>query len=110
MTKKFDTLYRDGGIDRLRRIFPDDAEASVERPLWDSIAQEPARLSGASFRLYSLRRAKNLHPLYREPTAGGKDWENVVALCRGHHMAMPRYGSLGRSSRTLVARIRSSAT
>jgi len=72
--KKLDTLYRDGGIDRIRRIFPDDSAVSVERPLWDSVAQEPARLSGAPFKIYSLRRAKNHHPLYREPSAGANDW------------------------------------
>ncbi len=62
-------------MDRIRRIFPDDADVSIERPLWDSIAQEPARLSGTKVRLYSVRRAKNHHPLYREPGAGSKDWE-----------------------------------
>lgn len=71
---KLDTLYRDGGIDRIRRIFPDEAEVTVERPLWDSVAQEPARLSGTSIKLYSIRRAKNMHPLYREPSAEAKDW------------------------------------
>lgn len=69
-----DTLFRNGGIDRIRRIFPGDADATVERPLHDSIAQEPARLAGTSLRVYSLRRAKNHHPLYREPSAGNGDW------------------------------------
>jgi len=69
-----DTLYRNGGIDRIRRIFPDDDSANVERPLWDSVAQEPARLSGVAIKIYSLRRAKNHHPLYREPSAGAQDW------------------------------------
>lgn len=73
--RKTSTLFREGGIDRIRRIFPDDDAAVVERPLWDSIAQEPARLSGTQVRLYSVRRAKNHHPLYREPGAGSKDWE-----------------------------------
>lgn len=72
---KVETLYRDGGIDRIRRIFPDDPQATIERPLFDSIAQEPARLSGTKARFYSLRRAKNHHPLYREPGAGSRDWE-----------------------------------
>lgn len=71
---KTDTLYRDGGLDRIRRIFPGDDQASVERPLFDSIATEPARLSGTPIKVYSLRRAKNHHPLYREPSAGAKDW------------------------------------
>lgn len=76
MTKpKLDTLYRGGGVDRIRRIFPDDPTAAVERPLWDSYAQEAARLGGTPVMLYSLRRAKNHHPLYREPSAEGKDWE-----------------------------------
>lgn len=75
MSKKLDTLYRGGGVDRIRRIFPDDPRASVERPLWDSFAQEPARLGGTPVLFYSLRRAKNHHPLYREPSAAGKDWE-----------------------------------
>ncbi len=73
--RKTSTLLHDGGIDRIQRIFPGDGEVSVERPLWDSIAQEPARLSGTQVKLYSVRRAKNHHPLYREPGAGSKDWE-----------------------------------
>lgn len=71
---KLSTLLGDGGINRIRRIFPDDAQASVERPLWDSVAQEPARLAGTKIRVYSLRRAKNHHPLYREPSAGAGEW------------------------------------
>jgi hypothetical protein len=69
------TLLGGGGLDRIRRIFPGDGDASVELALHDSVATEPARLSGTSIRLYSVRRAKNLHPLYREPSAGAKDWE-----------------------------------
>lgn len=69
------TLLQNGGLDRIRRIFPGDADVSVEQPLWDSVATEPARLSGTSIRHYSVRRAKNLHALYREPSAGAKDWE-----------------------------------
>lgn len=65
------TLYKGGGVNRLRRIFPDDDHSTVELPLFDSIAQEPARLGGVRVLLYTLRRAKNLHPLYREPTKGG---------------------------------------
>lgn len=65
------TLYKGGGVSRIRRIFPDDDRATVERPLFDSVAQEPAILSGLAVRLYSLRRAKNMHPLYREPVEGG---------------------------------------
>jgi hypothetical protein len=68
-----DTTLSGGGVANVAKIFP-DAEVS-ERPLWDSIAAEPARLSGADVKLWSLRRAKNRHPLYGEPSVGGKDWE-----------------------------------
>lgn len=68
-----DTLLGTGGIDRIRRIFPDDGQVTVERDLWDSVAMEPARLSGTKVRVYSIRRAKHHHPLYREPSKGG-DW------------------------------------
>lgn len=73
-TKKPSTLLGEGGIARIRRLFPGDGGATVERRLWDSVAQEPAKLSGMRFRLYSIRRAKNRHPLYGEPSVGG-DWE-----------------------------------
>lgn len=69
-----DTLYTEGGVDNIRRIFPDDPVASVERPLFDSIAQEPARLSGTPIRFYSLRRAKARHSLYGEPSQDGEEW------------------------------------
>lgn len=59
------TLIGEGGTDNLQRLFP-DADNS-ERVLWDSIAQEPAVLSGVTIRLWSLRRAMNRHPLYGEP-------------------------------------------
>ena len=67
------TLMGNAGIDRIRRIFPDDHAVSVERPLWDSVAQEPARLSGVDVELYSLRRGMNRHPLYGEASVDGKD-------------------------------------
>lgn len=70
-----DTLYKEGGVDHVRRIFPDDPVASVERPLFDSIAQEPARLSGTPIRFYSVRRAKARHPLYGEPSKGNEEWD-----------------------------------
>lgn len=81
-----DTLLNNGGVDNVRRIFP-DAEIS-ERPLWDSIAQEPAKLSGVTAQLWSLRRAKNRHPLYGEPAnpeSNGEwsfngPWEMSVAI------------------------------
>lgn len=56
-----------------RPVFPDDAVS--ELPLWDSVASEPTALSGTPVRLWSVRRAKNLHPLYREPSANGNEWE-----------------------------------
>lgn len=56
-----------------RPVYPDDAVS--ELPLWDSVAQEPTALSGTPVRLWSVRRAKNLHPLYREPSANGNEWE-----------------------------------
>lgn len=69
-----DTLYTEGGVDHIRRIFPDDPVASVERPLFDSIAQEPARLAGTPVRFYSIRRAKARHALYGEPSQDGEEW------------------------------------
>lgn len=64
------------GVDGVSLIFPGTSPNGglVEQPLWDSIAAEPARLSGVSVRIYSVRRAKNRHPLYAEPSVGG-DWE-----------------------------------
>jgi len=56
------------------RIFPDEAGCTDERELWDSIASESSNLSGTKFEFFSLRRAKNRHPLYREPSAGGGEW------------------------------------
>jgi hypothetical protein len=67
-----DTTLSGGGVENVKRLFP-DADVS-ERPLWDSIAAEPARLSGIALKLWSLRRAANRHPLYGEPSAGGKEW------------------------------------
>lgn len=68
-----DTSFGGEGASGVGQIFPDDARS--ELPLWDSIAQEPAKLSGTPVRIYSVRRARNLHPLYREPSAGGNEWE-----------------------------------
>ena len=70
-----DTLYTEGGVDHIRRIFPDDPVVSVERPLFDSIAQEPARLAGLPIRFFSLRRAKARHPLYGEPSKDREEWD-----------------------------------
>ena len=70
-SKDNNTLYKGGGVNRIRRIWPDDDTSTVELPFWDSIAQESTRLSGTKVRLYQLRRAKNRHPLYQEPSEGG---------------------------------------
>lgn len=67
-----DTTLDGGGTDGVGRVFPDDAGS--ELPLWDSIAQEASRLSGVNFRIYSVRRARHLHPLYREPSQNGNEW------------------------------------
>lgn len=75
MADENDTSYKGGGVDHVRRIFPDDPVASVERPLWDSIAQEPARLAGTPIRFYSVRRAKARHGLYGEPSQGNEEWD-----------------------------------
>ncbi len=69
--KDNNTLYKGGGVNRIRRIFPDDDNVTVELPFWDSVAQESNRLSGTQIRIYQVRRAKNRHPLYGEPTDGG---------------------------------------
>ena len=59
-----------------RRIFPggDCAGCGDERRLWDSVASEPNRLAGTPMKFYSIRRAKNRDPLYKEPSAEGKEW------------------------------------
>lgn len=45
-----------------------------ERLIWDSIAEEPALLSGTPIKMYRVRIAKNRNPLYGEPSQEGKDW------------------------------------
>ena len=59
-----------------RQVFPGDGceGCGDERLIHDTIAAEPAILSGVRLRLYSLRRAKNRHPLYKEPSNEGKEW------------------------------------
>lgn len=59
-----------------RQVFPgDDCEGcGDERAIHDVIATEPAILAGVKIRLYVLRRAKNRHPLYKEPSHNGKEW------------------------------------
>lgn len=60
-----------------RNIFPGDncEGCGDELAIHDSIASEPAYLAGITFKLYSLRRAKNRHPLYKEPSNEGHEWE-----------------------------------
>jgi hypothetical protein len=59
----------------LERIFPGDCPGCAdELELHDLYAQETARLAGTRFLFFSLRRAKNRHPLYREPSAEGQGW------------------------------------
>ncbi len=56
------------------RLFPSEYGCTDERELFDSIASEPAQLSGTKVAFYSLRRAKNRDPLYREPSSDGREW------------------------------------
>lgn len=70
-----DSLYKKVGAKALSRIFPGDPQVQVERPLWDSVAQEPARLAGTKIQFWSARTASNRHPLYGEPSDGGSEWE-----------------------------------
>ena len=69
------SLFKKGGVNDLRRIFPggDSQGCGDERLVWDSIAQEPARLAGTPIKFYVIRRAKNRDPLYKEPSRG-KEW------------------------------------
>lgn len=50
----------------VRRAFPpnEDGETPTEIGFFDSVAREPARLSGDRVRLYVLNVAANRHPLY----------------------------------------------
>ena len=60
-----------------RRLFPGgdcNEGCGDERKLWDSIATEPNRLAGEPVKLYVIRRAKNRDPLYKEPSAEGREW------------------------------------
>lgn len=67
--------FKKDPIQDLKRIFPSDcSDCGDERALWDSIAQEGARLSGTRILYYSLRRAMNRHPLYKEPSDKNKEW------------------------------------
>lgn len=70
------TLFKKGGVRELKRVFPSDVSAcGDERAVYDSIAAEPARVSGTKMAFFSLRRAKNRHPLYKEPSVDDKEWE-----------------------------------
>jgi len=65
-----------GGAVGASPIYPTQtALGVVEQALYDSVSAEPARLSGTPVRLFSVRRAKNRHPLYAEPSFAGKEWE-----------------------------------
>ena len=69
--------YCKNGADDVEKIFPSSIcgqSCGDEREFWDSVAQEPARLSGLTIALYALRRAANRHPLYKEPSAGDGGW------------------------------------
>jgi len=69
------TLFKKGGVDELKRVFPSEAsKCADERKVWDSIAREPARVSGTKVAFFSLRRAKNRHPLYKEPSVDDQEW------------------------------------
>jgi hypothetical protein len=59
--------------DDVTRQFPQtaDGEVPVELELFDSVAREPARLSGDTVRIHPLRGAKHRHPLYKEASDGG---------------------------------------
>lgn len=62
-------LFDEADAKEQPRIFPSgDPVDQDEREFWDSVAEEPARLSGATVAYFSLRRAKGRHPLYREPS------------------------------------------
>jgi len=70
--------YCKTGADQVGAVFPKYCNGQTcgnERSFWDSVAQESARLSGLIIALYSLRRAANRHPLYKEASVDGKDWE-----------------------------------
>ena len=69
------TQFKKDPASSLNRIFPTGCgDCGNELDLFDSIAQEQARLAGTKFLLYSLRRAMNHHPLYGEPSQDGKEW------------------------------------
>lgn len=60
-------------VSEVTRAFPPTENGQVpdELALFDSVAQEPARLSGDVVEVYPLRSAKHRHPLYKEPSDGG---------------------------------------
>lgn len=70
-----DTTLDAGGVGGVAPVFPGDVNTPSEQAFWDSIATEPAQLSGTPVRIYSVRRAKNRHPLYAEPSRAGNEWE-----------------------------------
>lgn len=60
-------------VSEVTRMFPPTEDGAVpdELALFDSVAQEPARLSGDTVKIYPLIAAKHRHPLYKEPSDGG---------------------------------------
>lgn len=70
--------YCKTGADDVGQVFPKlcgGQSCGDELNFLDSVAQESTRLSGVTIALYSLRRAANRHPLYKEASVDGKDWE-----------------------------------
>lgn len=70
--------YCKSGADDIGSVFPKLCGGQTcgdELAFFDSVAQESARLSGLTIGFYSLRRAANRHPLYKEASVDGKDWE-----------------------------------
>lgn len=60
-----------GGVNR---AFPpsENGDEPSEMELFDSVAREPARLSGDKVKLWVLSVAENRHPLYGEPSEEGR--------------------------------------
>lgn len=65
-------LFDEADAKEQPRIYPSgDPLDQDEREFWDSVAEEPARLSGVTIGFYSVRRAMHRDPLYREPSVEG---------------------------------------
>lgn len=59
-------------MEDVRRWFKGSGDCADEGAFFDSVAREPARLSGIKVSFYSLDRAQHRDPLYGEPTLHGK--------------------------------------